>query len=664
MLHNDQDQRIFDSVIIITDRRVLDRQLQRTVRQFEQTLGMVENIDRTSRQLKQALEEEKRIIVTTLQKFPVISQQIAELPGQRFAVVIDEAHSSQSGEGTRHMNTVLSAGSLEEAEAAELEDEDLPDLEDKVLAEIKTRGHLPNVSYFAFTATPKPQTLELFGARQKDGSFTPFSLYSMRQAIEEKFILDVLENYTTYHAYWNLLKKIQDDPHYDRSKAARLMLAFVDLHEHTIGKKVEVMLEHFNSQVQRQIGGRAKAMIVTRSRLHAVRYKQAVDEYIKERRFQYKALVAFSGTVKNGGVEYTETGMNGFSEMQTAETFKRDEYRLLIVAEKFQTGFDQPLLHTMYVDKRLRGLHAVQTLSRLNRVYPPLKTETFVLDFANEAEDIQKAFQPYYERTILTEATDPNLLYDLETRLANYHFFEPDDVQRFAEIYFDPQGTHARLHNALQPAVDAYTTAPKEDRVTFRSTLGDFIRLYAFLSQVMPFADADLEKLYVFSRLLFRRLAPEQERLPLEVQQAIDLDSYRLSQTGSGQIKLQRGQGELEPASVGLPIGPQPEQIEALSKIIDELNRRFGTDFSDDDHVVLAQLEDRLAADPRVAASLRVNTPENARLTFMNVLNDLLQDMIETHFKFYKQVTDNPDFAHELTDFLFDRYRRALGAEG
>ena len=361
---------MFDSIVVITDRRVLDRQLQETMRQFEQTLGVVENIDTTSRQLKQALESGKTIIVTTLQKFPVIADKIGSLPGKRFAVIVDEAHSSQSGESTQSMKSVLASVSLEDAEReGEGEVSFEEELENRVLAEVEARGRLANLSTFAFTATPKPKTLELFGTKRPDGRFEPFALYTMRQAIEERFILDVLANYTTYTAYWRLLKTVEGDPRYDKKKAAYLLKSFVELHPHAINEKVRIMVEHFAAQAQDAIGGKAKAMIVTRSRLHAVRYRLAVDRYVKEKGYPFKALVAFSGTVHDGGKSYTEAGMNGVSERQTAKTFEQPEVRFLIVANKFQTGFDQPLLHTMYVDKKLGGVGAVQTLSRLNRTH-------------------------------------------------------------------------------------------------------------------------------------------------------------------------------------------------------------------------------------------------------------------------------------------------------
>ena len=655
-LHDMEDERVFDSIIVITDRRVLDRQLQRTVRQFEQTLGMVENIDQTSRQLKAALEDGKNIIVTTLQKFPVIADDMSALPGKRFAVIIDEAHSSQSGESTKSLKIVLYNGNLEEAELEDGVEEEDP--EDRIVDEMKKRGQLPNVSYFAFTATPKPKTLELFGTLEPDGRFAPFSLYTMRQAIEERFIMDVLDNYTTYKSYFNILKKIEDDPRYDKKKAAFLMRLFVDLHEHTISKKVAIIIEHFVEHSMGRIDGKAKAMIVTRSRLHAVRYRLAVDKYLKEKGHSFKVLVAFSGTVRDGGRDYTEANMNGHPETQTAEIFKRNEYRILIVANKFQTGFDQPLLHTMYVDKKLGGVNAVQTLSRLNRVYPE-KNETMVLDFANEAEDIQKAFEPYYEKTLLREGTDPNLLYDLQTRLDDYHIYEQADIERFAKICFDPKGTQDKLHVALGPVVGRYKEANEEEKIDFRSQLKDYIRLYAFLSQVISFVDVDLEKFYVFARFLLKKLPVTKIDLPVEIQQNIDLESYRIRETSKGKIKLDRGVTELEPIGpkgLGLGLG---EEIEPLSQIIKEINERFGTEFTEDDRVFILQLEAVLAEDEALKASMLINSPDNARLTFDHVVNDKLQEMVDSNFRFYKQVTDDQEFAKYFFQWLFERYLKA-----
>jgi len=654
VLHDTEDRRVFDSIVVITDRRILDRQLQRTVLQFEQTPGVVENIDTTSRQLKEALESGKTIIVTTLQKFPVIANQIEALAGSRFAVVIDEAHSSQSGEATKSLKKALSYASLEEAEQ-EQEEEEAEDEEDRIVAEMRRRGPQANVSTFAFTATPKPKTMELFGTKRPDGSFEPFSLYTMRQAIEEGFILDVLENYTTFRTYWNLLKKIENDPRYDRKKAAYLLRQFVDLHEHTIARKLTIIVEHFASNVARRIGGKAKAMIVTRSRLHAVRYKLALDQHLKERGHPYKTLVAFTGTVRDGGIDYTENGMNGFPESHTAERFKRDEYRFLIVAEKFQTGFDQPLLHTMYVDKRLAGVHAVQTLSRLNRVYPG-KDETMVLDFFNEVGEIQAAFEPYYDRAILTEATDPNLLYDLQTRLSGFHLYTEAEVEQFARVYFDPKGTQDKLHAALVPVIDRFNNASAEEQTDFRSQLTDYVRLYAFLSQIVTFVDADLERLYVFSRFLLRKLPVSRDRLPVEIKQAIDIESFRISQTHTGKIKLPRGTAELEPIGAKGASAPQAEEVEPLSQIIRDLNQRFGTDFAEGDKVFIEQLETKLATDAGLEAAVRANTPDNARLAFDHVVSDRVQDMMDANFKFFKQINDDKDFAKVFLDWLFGRY--------
>lgn len=653
VLHDDEDKRVFDSIVVITDRRVLDRQLQSTVKQFEQTLGVVENIDKTSRQLKKALEDGKTIIVSTLQKFPVIVNEIGELPGKRFALIIDEAHSSQTGESTKSLKAVLTAGSLEDAEKEEGGEGE--DLEDRIIEEMKKRGRLPNVSTFAFTATPKPKTLELFGVRREDGQYEAFSLYTMRQAIEERFILDVLQNYTTYKEYWNLLKKVEDDPRYDRKKAAYLLKSFVGLHDHTISKKVAIMIDHFVEHIAPRIGGKAKAMIVTRSRLHAVRYKLEVDRYLKEKGHKFKALVAFSGTVKDSGVSYTEAGMNGFSEKQTAKTFKRDENRLLIVAYKFLTGFDQPLLHTMYVDQKLGGVHAVQTLSRLNRVHPE-KEETTVLDFANDADEIQKAFEPYYDRTRLKEGTDPDLLYDLQNRLEAIGFYTEAEVNHFADIFFSEKGSLDKLYSALGPIVDRYKAASEDDQVNFRGQLKDYVHLYAFLSQIISFVEPDLERLYVFGRLLLRRLPVPEEELPTEIQQSVDMESYRIEKTGSGRIALPRGTVELEPMRPKSGYSPPQEEIELLSQIIYELNQRFGTEFTEEDKVFIKQLEEKLAGDAALEASVRVNPLENARLTFDYVVNDKLQEMIDSNFKFYKQITDDRQFAKYFFDWLFERY--------
>lgn len=661
VLHDERDERVFDSIIVITDRRILDRQLQRTVRQFEQTSGVVENIDTTSRKLKEALESGKTIIVTTLQKFPVIANEIGELAGKNFAVIVDEAHSSQSGESTKGLKKALSgseAEALQEAADEEAKDKSPEEeLEEKILAEIEQRGPMPNLSMFAFTATPKPKTLELFGTPCSDGSFESFSLYSMRQAIEEGFILDVLQNYSTYKVYFRLLKTISEDPRYDRKKAAYLLKSFVELHEHTIRKKVEIMVEHFHEHSAGRIGGKAKAMIVTRSRLHAVRYRLALDQYLKEKSYPYKALVAFSGTVRDGEADYTEAGMNGVPEKQTASAFEAEECRFLVVANKFQTGFDQPLLHTMYVDKKLAGVNAVQALSRLNRVHPD-KEETMVLDFTNEADAIKEAFDPYYERTLLSEATDPNVLYDLQRRLLEFDIYSEADVDVFAAEYFGKKPTQAKLYKILRPCVDRFKEREEAEQGDFRSQLSEFIQFYAFLSQVLTFKDADLEKLYTFGRLLRPYIAGERQKLPVEVQQAIDMESLRIQPIRRGKIALDRGQGRLDPVDPASGGGPGLTEEEVLSRIIAELNERFGSDLGEADRVALAQVGKRLSENSALEASLRVNQPKDFRLAFEQKAIDVFQEIIDSNFQLYKRATDDPPFGKALLDGLFEDYLR------
>ncbi len=657
-LHDADDRRSFDSIVVISDRRQLDRQLQRIIRSFEQTLGVVENIDKTSRQLQEALESGKTIIVTTLQKFPVIAKEIGELPGKRFALIVDEAHSSQSGESSKSLKAVLAPRSLEEAEAeesgAETPEEEL---ERAILSEMEKRGRLPNLSTFAFTATPKSKTLELFGTQQANGKFEPFHRYTMRQAIEEGFILDVLASYTTYTAYWRLLKKVEGDPRYDKKKAEYLLKSFVELHPHAIGEKLRIMVEHFAAQVQGEIGGKAKAMIVTRSRLHAVRYKLALDAYLAERGYPFRALVAFSGTVSDRGKSYTEAGMNGFPEAQTAKTFERPEYRFLIVANKFQTGFDQPLLHTMYVDKKLGDVNAVQTLSRLNRTHPQ-KKGTMVLDFANEADEIKRAFQDYYETTLLSEATDPNLLYEIQTRLAAFPVYTQGDVDGFAAVYFDAKATQDRLYSALAPVIERFHELSDAEQHDFRSQLTDYARLYAFLAQVLTFADPDLEKFYAFARYLRRLLPADRAELPREVQQNIDMESLRIQQTSSGKIALDRKQGQLAPVSTKPSLGPAPEELETLSRIIAGLNERFGLSLGPEHRVTLGQMMEKLDGDAALDAAARVNTRENVRLTFDQKVDHVIQEIVDSNFELYRRITDDRAFGEAIKNFLFDHYLR------
>ncbi|MGC9945187.1 MAG: type I restriction endonuclease [Bryobacteraceae bacterium] len=668
-LHDANNRRVFDSIVVVTDRRVLDQQLRSTIRSFEQVKGIVTAIEKhKAHELAQALIDGKDIIITTLQTFPFVTEKIGELPGHRFAVVVDEAHSSQSGESNRRMKEVLTAGTLEEAatqEAVEPEDEE-DAVNAAVEAAMRRRGRLKNVSFFAFTATPKAKTLELFNTPDPGTGRPPFSLYSMRQAIEEGFILDVLQNYTTFKVYFSLLKRIEADPQYDRKKATYLLRSYADLHPHAIRTKSAMALDHFEGEVKSRIAGKAKAMVVTRSRLHAVRYKLELDREIKKRRLPYKALVAFSGEVKDpeSGQAFTEAGMNAFSDSQTAAAFKGKEYRLLVVAEKFQTGFDEPLLHTMYVDKKLDGVNAVQTLSRLNRTYRPDKEETFVLDFVNETEDIRKSFQPYFQATLLTEPTDPNKLYDLKRAVEDHHLFGPEEVDDFARVYFSAKGKQEQLQTLIDSVVDRYELRPKEDGANIRKHVGDYVRLYAFLSQVITFSDAGLEKFYQFTRHLLRKLKLPDDPLPLEITRNINMDSYRIQQTSSGAIKLMDEDGQLKPIAALGTGRPLQEDPAPLSQIIEYINDHFGTDFTNADKVRFfaenmgRRLEDREGL--RRALDAGVNPSEETRkLAFDTFFGDTLEDMIDSDFDIYKKIKDDPNFGDLFRAVM---YRRIAGA--
>jgi len=666
-LHNEHNQRVFDSVIVITDRRVLDRQLQNTVRQFEQVPGVVRVIDKDSTQLAEALMEGADIIVSTLQKFPFVLEKVNAIPGRAFAVVVDEAHSSQTGESTKSLKEVLRVENLEEAEQMEGEAEE-PTGEDLINQNMAARGRQPNLSFFAFTATPKQKTLELFGVPQPDGTFSPFHLYTMRQAIEENFILDVLQNYTTFETYFNLLKTAADDPHVEKSKAVSQLKRFVNIHRFPIARKTEMMVEHFWATSRHKIPdvkgvGQAKAMLVTPSRLHAVLYKQAFDDYLKKQAYPIKALVAFSGTVSYHGLDYTETQMNGFPESQTAAQFAKPEYRFLIVAEKFQTGFDQPLLHTMYVDKKLAGVHAVQTLSRLNRIHP-YKTETMVLDFINHVEDLEIAFAPYYEATFLSQATDPNKLYDLQDELEAFDLYTTEQVAEIAELYLRKGEKAAKLQPLLRVVVDKYNyIADIEERIRFKHRLQSYINAYAFLSQVITFKDADLERLYLFSRLLQRALPPEKQRERFAVHDLVDLESYRIQQTYSGKINLPHKDGQIDPLT-DLEINDlsDPEKA-ALSQIIQDINERFGTEFSESDRVFFAELKARLIANESLQSSAKNNPPESVRLLYDALFESVLQTMIESNFVMFKRINDDEAFGKVIRKKVFELVYKELMEE-
>ncbi|HSV31457.1 MAG TPA: type I restriction endonuclease [Atribacteraceae bacterium] len=660
-LYDTQDNKVFDSIIIVTDRVVLDQQLQNTVYQIEHKQGVVQKIDVDSAQLAGALGAGVPIVITTLQKFPFVTEKIGDLPRRRYAVIIDEAHSSQGGETATELKGVLGGAALKEEACRRSEEEGLPDYEEEILRTMAKRGRQPNISFFAFTATPKYKTLEVFGRPGVDGKPQPFHLYSMRQAVEEGFILDVLRNYTTYKTYYRLIKSIADDPQVDKRKAARTLARFMSLHPHNIAQKTEVMVEHFRHFTMPKIGGRAKAMVVTSSRLHAVRYKQSFDRYIADKGYRgIKTLVAFSGTVidpDTPGVEYTEAGMNrGIREKELPERFAGEEYQVLLVAEKYQTGFDQPLLHTMYVDKRLAGIQAVQTLSRLNRTCPG-KEETFVLDFVNEPEEILAAFQPYFEQTLIGERAEAGQLYELQAKLGAQQVYHAAEVEEFSRVFYKParsqtSADHGRMNACIDPAVSRYNQLDDETRETFRKDLVTYRNLYAFMSQVIPFQDSDLERLYSYIRFLLAKLPRGDHGPAYRFDDEVALKYYRLQKTGEGAIPLEAGQGGevAGPTAVGTGIACG-EQIE-LSKLIDILNERFGTDFKPADQLFLDSIREDAVGDAGLRQAAMANTMENFGYVFLKALEGLFIDRMEQNEEITARFINDRDFQDVIGKYL------------
>ena len=642
---------VFDSVIVVTDRIVLDSQIQRNIKQFEQVAGLVEHIDKGSKHLKEALEEGKKIIITTIQKFPYIVNEIGDLPGNKFAIIIDEAHSSQSGNTAGKMNVTLSNNDDDENEEEWTG-------EDEIVEIIKGRKMLTNASYFAFTATPKPKTLELFGVKFKDGEkekFRAFHLYSMKQAIQEHFIEDVLLNYTTYNSHFALLKKIEDDPLFDKKKAQTKLRIYVENHELNIARKTAVMVEHFMSAVvaKKKIKGLAKSMVVTSSRKNAVKYKKAFDKYLKENSIPYKAIIAFSGEIDGE----TESSLNGFSSAAIPDEFKKANNRFLIVANKYQTGFDQPLLHTMYVDKKLGGVGAVQTLSRLNRTASG-KEDTFVMDFVNSTDEIKAAFEPYYETTILGEATDPTKLFDLQNALDAYHVYTNVQVQEFSDKIVQNVPVD-QLHIILDAAANVFrTTLDEKSQEDFRTKCKSYVRLYVFLAQIVPFTNPYLERLYIFLNHLQNKIQREQgEDLAQGVLDTIDLESYRLQKQGEFRITLQQGD-ELMPASE-MGGGVAEPEMETLSNIVKAFNDRFGTQFTNEDKVrkmtadLMQDVKDDQAAMDNINASLNKNDIQNAQITFTDILKEKMINHIDSNFEVFKEYNDNPEFKAFLAGQMF-----------
>ncbi len=664
-LHDATDHKVFDTVVVVTDRLVLDRQLQDTIYQFEHKQGVVQRIEKDSQQLADALSTGVPIIITTLQKFPFVAEKVGELPQRRYALIVDEAHSSQTGEA---------AGKLKGLLGIPVDESEPEDAQDEVVRVAAGRGRHPNLSYFAFTATPKFKTLKVFGRPGVDGKPLPFHLYSMRQAIEEGFILDVLKNYTTYKRYYKLLHKAKGDREVEKKKAAKALARFVELHPTNIAQKTEVMIEHFRTSTRQKIGGQAKAMVVTGSRLHAVRYKLAFDAYIKLKGYtDVRTLVAFSGEVEDPDtkVKYTEVGMNGgLRETELPERFGEEEYRVLLVAEKYQTGFDQPLLHTMYVDKKLANINAVQTLSRLNRIHPG-KDDTFVLDFVNETADIQEAFQPFYEQTIIGEDVDPQRLYELMSTLDDAQVWYRSDVEGFCKVFFAVKHgmkDHGRLNAFIDPAVDRYKARAPEEQDAFKKSLRTFIHLYAFLSQILPYQDADLEKRYAYGRFLLTKIKRAAGEPEVDLGGDVALQYYRLQKATEGRIALTVN----EPAPVSGPTevgsGNAKAEYVVLSTIIQALNQKFGTDFTIADQLFVDQIKAEAIADPELVSTAQANTLDHFRYVFTKALERLFIDRMGQNEEFFARFMNDREFQTAFTGLLmpqvYGEIRRGTPGEG
>jgi len=695
-LHGSDNKPVFNSVVVVSDRRNLDKQLQDNIYQIEHKQGVVAKIDedKSSSDLADELNKGTKIIITTLQKFSFLMGKVKDLSDKNFAVIVDEAHSSQGGRGAGNLRGVL-GGALgdkslgEEAVLAAVESEEAggaepPSMEDLILEEARSRGRQANISFYAFTATPKHKTLEMFGIIDGDGMPQPFHLYSMRQAIEEHFIHDVLKHYCTYKTYYKLSKTIDEDPDVDEKKARKAIARFMSLHPHNIAQKAEIMVEHFRRFTSKKINGKAKAMVVTRSRLHAVRYKQAFDQYILTKGYSdIKALVAFSGTVEDpdaNDLSYTEAGMNGFGEKELPAQFATPEYQVLIVAEKYQTGFDQPLLHTMFVDKPLMDLKAVQTLSRLNRATGG-KVDTFVLDFANEVDEIKEAFKPYFEQTEIEEPTDPNHLYTLDAKLKQEPVLRAQEIDEFAKVFFKRQSEqskrdHGQLNRWIDPAVarykqeyrdtgkpvgeESYTEAGEE----FKSTLQSFVRLYSFLSQIIDWQDIELEKLYAYGRYLLTKLPYRTSGGMMVLDGEVDLISYRNEKTFEGSGALQVGETAAVYGAGDVGTGKVNDSKAPLSTIIEVINERFGTNWTDEDKLLFDQISGDMNQDQKLTEQARVNSKEQFRQVFEP---QVMEAFVKRHGRNEKIVNDfmsNEEMRNLIIGALLeDVYGRAR-AEG
>ena len=636
-LHSQENRPVFSSVVVVTDRTVLDAQLQETISGFDHTLGAVETIgkNKTSRDLRDALNAGVRIIVTTLQKFPVIFQEVDKADGRCFAIIVDEAHSSQTGSAALKLKTALADTEEALREYAELEgkaEEEL-DPDDKLMNEIISQGRHKNLSFFAFTATPKDKTLELFGTEYEDGSFHPFHIYSMRQAIEEKFILDVLQNYMTYETCFKIAKTMDDNPDLPASRAAKVIRRYQELHPYNISQKSQIIVETFRETTRHKIGGRGKMMVVTSSRLAAVRYFHEVKRYIESQKYDdVDILVAFSGAVPDGDEEYTEPKLNvrrdgsHIAEAQTKAEF-HENFNVLIVAEKYQTGFDEPLLQTMVVDKKLKSVKAVQTLSRLNRTCPG-KEDTFVLDFVNSQEDILAAFQPFYQETTLQQEVNVDLIYQTQKELRGFGIYSDVDIEAFAKEYFKSgkQDSKAvgRMTSVLKPVADRYNQKTADERYQFRRQARSLVKWYSYISQIVRMFDKDLHKEFVFCSYLLNLLPAEAADM-VDLEGKLKLEYYKLQKSFEGTITLQEEKGVYEAAKQKGAAGHEPK--EPLDEIIEKINEKYKGAFTESDRVLLNALHARLMTNKKLASMAKTSDPQIfTESIFPKAFGDAAQD--------------------------------------
>ena len=641
-------KRMFDTIIVVTDRTVLDDQLRNTIRSLEKIDGVVNGVEHGSQELKKFLEQGKDIVITTIQKFPFISETISSLGNRTFGVIIDEVHSSQSGELSKDLKKSLSKS----------DSDDEFDYEEMLRQEIQSRGKQKHISFFGFTGTPKEKTLELFGSKTSEGKFVPFHTYSMYQSIHEGFTLDVLQNYTTYKRYFKVKQTKEGDIEVPTGKGRLELVRYVDSHEMTIRNKVQIMLDHWVAKGSREIQGRSRGMVVTQSRKHCVWYFNEINRQLEERGLSYRCLVGFSGEVAIDGEKYTEPGCNVSvgHEGDVPLGLKNPQYRLLVVANKFQTGFDEPLVQSMYVDKKLGGVQCVQTLSRLNRTTSG-KTQTFVLDFVNEPEDIRESFQRFYQSTILDGETDPNRLYDVQHDIFNFHLYTHEDINRFCAVFYDPSRDEGSLHPILDSVVDRFNGIDDEDvREDFRSKIQSYIRMYGYLSQIINFSDIELEKTFVFLKYLNKKL-PKRQIDRFDIADTIDLDSLRIQKIHEQVGALENTDSFVEPPSFEGGATQEPE-YDFLSEIISQVNTTYGVNLTEEDKIDLSRLSQRLVEDPEVEKYMNGNnTEENKKNFFKQQFDGMMIDYINERFDFYKKMDDNPSMKSLIFQMMYKDYQ-------